>query len=321
MGFQPNTILRKTADFFRPLPEESPCLGIALGRDGLSAVETLETKGKIRVSSPGTFSIPVPLFTGTPSPEAVPALVSVLTPLLNNGKGAYRTLQVSLPDPAARWEVFELERIPAAGSPTEEFLDWRFKADVPGAASLIFASQSLGEEKGKKLLLGVALDRAWFTVVRRALEEAGGRACVLDTAFRFRFNLFYETFRSRGPGALVSLERDYWALSAWDGQTRPRYLRAKWWKRPYSNPADLPLEETVQETERTIRSYVHSGPDRSVENLFVAAPPAWLDEALRAFRDRTGGLAEGLPLTDLFRWEQQADRELTPSAAATAVRR
>jgi hypothetical protein len=282
-------------------------------------MEARESSGKTQAHYSETFPLPFPFWTGPPAPEALPALASILAPFFQN-QSYYRTLQVSLPDAAARWEVFEMEKVPAAGEPLEKFLNWRFNPHSASAEPLVFTSQVLGGEKNKKLLLGVALPHAWLQLVRQAFEVAGGRMGVMDLASRFRFNWFHETFLPKGSGALVSLERDYWTLLIWDDQTRPRFQRSKWWGEPLPESRGLALDEVVLETERTIRSYVHSGPDRSVENLFLLAPETWRDRALQAFHPPTEGRVLGLSLEPLLEAGASSHPGLSPSLAATAVR-
>ncbi len=319
MGILQNPTLQKATDFFRPLPEETPCLGLALGRQEVGLMESLAMGGKTRVLSFEAHSLAEPLWSGKPRTESLAALVAVLAPFFKERKG-YRTLQVSLPDAAAHWEVFELEKIPAAGPSLDQFLRWRFSPHGLEKAPLVFARQGLGEEKGKKLLLGVALEKNWLEWLQRTLEEAGARVSFLDMASRFRFNLFHETFLSQGPGGLVSLEKDYWTLLVWDGQARPRFQRSKWWRTPVEGPEDLPLEELALEVERTVRSYVHAGPDRSVETLSLLAPEAWMGPALEAFQKPTEGRVAGLAWEDPFEWGGPVPALLSPTLSATAVR-
>ncbi len=320
MGILKNPTLQKAVDFFRPLPEETYSFGVCLGRREISVMETLELADKVQVRYLETFPLPVPFWVGSPPPEALSALVSVLTPLFQENEN-YRTLQVSLPDPVAHWEVFELEKIPVNGTPLEKFLNWRLKSDTLDKASLVLASQYLGEEKGKKLLLGVALDRAWLQLVSKAFEEAKARVSVLDLASRFRFNLLRDNLPPKVPGALVSLESDYWTLLIWDAQGRPRFQRSKWWRVQIREPKNLPLSEMVLETERTIRSYVHSGPDRSVESLLLVAPEEWKERAVQVFQKPTEGRITGLSFNKLFKVEGSFEPGISPSLLATAVRR
>ncbi|MGH7740219.1 MAG: hypothetical protein ACREL1_08755 [bacterium] len=306
---------RKIIDFFTPASHEKLCLGISLGRSGLEIVETNLEDGNYRVESVESRALAEPLWSGVPSYNAASELTAILKPYAR--KREYRVCQVSLPDPLASWEVFELEQVPARGAATDEFLNWRFNPDAASLPELCFASQRLGEEKGKKLLLGVGLDRAWTRWVGQALEGAGLQASVTDIAFRFRFNLF-QTALGSASGALVSLERDYWSLALWDESKRPRLLRAKWWKGPVESGDKPALDQILLEVERTIRSYVHSGTDRSVENLFLSAPQDWLTPALKKFKEHTGGLAVGVPLDPYFTFPEKF--EGSPSAAATAAR-
>lgn len=319
MGILQNPNLRKALDFFRPLPGETPCLGLTLGRDGLTALETVGADEKARVLSHQFFPLPAPLFTAPPSPEALTALSSVLAGLFREKEDHYYTLQVSLPDPAAQWEVFELEQVPAAGNATDEFLRWRFQSDAQEKTSRRFRSQKLGVESGRQLLLGVGLDTAWLEAIEGALERSGARVSLLDVAFHHRFNLLCKIYGPAGPGALLTLEKDYWSLAVWDGQVRPRLLRSKWWEHN-AGPSSPTLEALAWEAERTIRSYVYSTPGRSVERLFLMAPEPWMEKALEVLFDHTGGKAEALSFDGLFSPEGPAHPSLFPSTGATAVR-
>ncbi|GEM_PF-2455956 len=312
-----NPTFQKALDFFRPLPEETRCLGLSLGRQEASVVETVESGGKIRVLDSRSFSLPEPLWTGMPGEGNYRALVEGLKPLLQKPTG-YRTLQVSLPDPAASWEVFELEKIPAAGAAMDEFLNWRFKSSAGKAQRFAFTTQIMGREYGEKLLLATALDRAWLEFTQKALEEAGARPSFLDVASRYRFNLFHDPLTVHNSGALISLERDYWTLLVWDHHALPRFQRSKWWRNPIEGLKDLPLDEVVLEVERTIRSYVHSGADRLVTSLFLTAPEAWLGVAAQAFRKAAD--VEVLSLRAGLGFSTLPDPDLSPSLAATAVR-
>ncbi len=319
MGILKNPTVQKAVDYFLPLPEETSCVGVALGRQEVGVMESLATGGKTRILNFETHSLDTPLWSGKPRTESLATLVAVLAPFFQEQK-SYRTLQVSLPDAAARWEVFELEKIPAAGPSLDQFLRWRFGLNGSKEVPLVFARQYLGEEKAQKLLLGVALEKPWLEWLQRAFEQAGARVSILDMASRFRFNLFHDTFISQGPGALVSLEKDYWTLLIWDGEARPRFQRSKWWRAPVRDTGDLPLEELALEVERTVRSYVHAGPGRSVETLSLLAPGAWRGPALEAFQKPTEGRTAGLALGSLFEWGDPIPSLLSPTLAATAVR-
>ena len=267
-----------------------------------------------------------PLFEGEPSGETGSLLAQALAPLFEKAKKTYCTFQVALPDPLVKFEVFEMDKVPPRGKAMEEFLAWRFNQDLNKEETrppLAFASQLLGEEDGKSLVLAMGVEKNWLLALQQAFEKAGAPVSVMDMALGHRFNFFYDAFREKGgSGALVSIEPEYWNLALWDGRTRLRFARSKWWKGETGGPSGIPPAETVLEIERTIRSYVYSGKDRSVEKIFVLAPPQGLGPVLEALAKRTGGNCEGLsPDGGRFLIPPGGLGQVAPSALAAAVPR
>jgi hypothetical protein len=251
-------------------------------------------------------------------------LARALAALFEKTKGTYTTFQAALPDPLMKFEVFELEKVPDPGKAMDEFLAWRFNQDKEeNLAPLAFTHQILGTEGGKSLVLGIALEQKWLQAVQRAFERSGIPLSVIDMGLGHRFNFFHDSLREKGgSGALLSFEPEYWSLVLWDKEARPRFARSKWWKGEAGKLADIPLSATVLEAERTIRSYVYSGKDRSVEKIFVLAPEEWLDAILKALRERTEGNVEGLPLNDgILQMPAHGLPITAPSAIAAAVER
>jgi hypothetical protein len=328
MSAPQNPMLNKALRYFWPRSGESPCIGVALGRQALWTVQTspLPEKSGDRRQVDWSERIPLEssLFEGEPGEETVPQLARALTPIFEKTKGTYTTFQAALPDPLVKFEVFDLEKVPDQGKAMDEFLAWRFnqgKEESPVPSS--FTHQLLGVEGGKSLLLGMALEQKWLRAVEQAFEKAGLPLSVTDMALGHRFNFFHDSLREKGgSGALLSFEPEYWSLALWDKEARPRFARSKWWKGEVAKWGDIPLSATVLEAERTIRSYVYSGKDRSVEKISVLAPEEWLDEILKALRERTEGDVEGLPLDGgLLQMPAGGLQGAVPSAIAAAVGR
>ena len=136
--------------------DENACVGVALGRHSLAAVQTMGVPGKRRVEWSEKIGLKHPLFSGMPNSETEVQLVNIFSNLLNKTKNNYNVFQIALPDPAASWEVFELDQAPVSIKATQEFLNWRLSQTLGKAApSFLFASQLLGLENKKNLLLGL----------------------------------------------------------------------------------------------------------------------------------------------------------------------
>ncbi|HXL73750.1 MAG TPA: hypothetical protein VN963_09010 [bacterium] len=312
---------KKALDFFNPLPGDSPCWGLALGRKALWAVRRLEKEGSPWVEKCQRIPLDSPLFTGSPSPESVGALTKALNGLDHPKKGSYQTFQVALPDPLTRFEVFELEKVPAAGKPLREFLAWRFHQGREGEA-LVFTHQVFGQAEGKNLLLCLAVEEEWMKVLNESLSQSGLRVSFIDSALSYRFNFYHDLFaQNTGGGALVTLEPDYWSLGIWDETPRLRYGRSKWWNKEIKNPGDIPFKEILLEVERTLRSYVYSAKGRNVPTLFLLAPPPWREPLLKIFREGTGGNCSALNLSGLIPGLLAVPPVLSPTALAAAVKR
>src|ERR1035441_2396546 len=158
----PNTFLRKAFNHLKPPPGESPCMGIALGRRFLWALQasggSMRPDGLRPVEWARQVPLDFPLFEGEPSGETGSLLAQALAPLFEKAKKTYCTFQVALPDPLVKFEVFEMDKVPPRGKAMEEFLAWRFNQDLNKEETrppLAFASQLLGEEDGKSLVLAM----------------------------------------------------------------------------------------------------------------------------------------------------------------------
>jgi len=279
-------------DPFWPRPGDRPILGLAFARHSLDLLQSRWDQGTRSVEWSGSLPLEREFFIGTPPRDTAQYLAKSLAPFLEKNRGRYVALQVALPDPSVRAEVFELECVPKSEKVLREFLTWHFNPPVDGVKGEgpVLASQVLGEEGGKVLLLGSAFDASWLKALKEAFRLNGVQASVIDAAFRHRFNLNHDVFgMSQGGGGLAAFERDYWNLVIWDSSLRPRLIRSKWWPAVREAWTDPPFEDAILEMERTIRAYVYSGGERSVGKLFLSAPVEWMPRLLDAFNLKTGG--------------------------------
>jgi hypothetical protein len=293
---------------------------LALGRRSLEATQVRWDRGVCRVEWNESITLDRELFNGTPLEDIPAYLAERLKPWVEKIQGNYFSLQVALPDPAAKAEVFGLVQMPKGPEALKDYLSWRFKREEE--TPLAFTSYFQGEAEGSYLLLGECFEERWLTAIQKTFQLCGVQASVIDTACSYRFNFFHDVFaEKKAGGALVALEEDYWNLILWDEFIRPRLILSKWWPQGSRKLKDLPLEETVLEVERTIRSYVYSGKDRSVENLFLAAPKEWMPEILKEFNRRAEGNCIGLSRETRIKQNHAKEGGWSPSAWVAAVER
>lgn len=241
------------------------CLGLSLGRDSVRAVKLLTNADGVRVAWVAQERLPLRLFGDSPSSDTRAALAQAFTKLCVEAKTTYLPVQVALPDPAISALVFELDELPAEVQAREELVRWRFaKALHLDARTIACSTQSLGEDQGKALLLGLAIEQSWLGCVRDALRDAGVTPTIIDMAACHRFNRHYSVLTAKQQdGALINIDNDAWALSIWDRQGRLRFIRARWRER---SPM---LRDVADEVERALRAYARPGSGKSLGSIFI----------------------------------------------------
>lgn len=286
---------------------------MALGWEALWAARSSVHKGEVRFEWANQVALSSPLL----SEGAVESLALALKEVLEKSGNNYQALQLALPDPLVQFEVFEVDKVPFAGSPMTEFLEWRLTPTASKKEPLVFSSQPLGRDGDSELLLGMAVGKKWVDLIEAACQKAGIQAWALDTAFNYRFNFYQDQFEGKS-GAMILFEPDYWSLGIWDDQLRPRFIRSKWWENPVADLKEIPLNETLREMERTLRSYAYSGKPREVGKLFVAAPEPWLPHLKKNIQEWAGTPCVALQ-NPKGPWKK--DEPILPSAFAAAVLR
>ncbi len=287
----------------------TPCLGVGIGRQALSGALTRQVNGKNHLEWYREFPLSDEIFTTAPTAETKDALFAAVRSLMEGAGKSYVSIQVSLPDPAVRFEVFEIDKPLKNKKMTDEFLAWRFSQDASEKETpWVCSSQALGNEQNKFLLLGTALDGRWLACVEEAFRAAGAFPSVIDMGLHHRFNLFHEMFEELQTGSVViALEPDYWSLGLADGQARLRFARSKWLEKSgYSKDV---LESIATDAERTILSYVHSGDNRAFERVFLMASSALAGPMTEVLNKRIQGGCTPLSLDG--KW--QMDGGLDPA--------
>lgn len=242
------------------------CLGLSLGRDSVSAAKLMMNADGAHVEWVAEERLPVRLFNDSPLSETRTALAQAFTKLCIEVRTTYLPVQVALPDPAVSALVFELDELPAETQAREQLARWRFaKALHLDAQAIACTTQHLGEDRGKALLLALAIEQSWLSCVRDALRDAGVTPAVIDTAVCHRFNRFYSVLTAKQrDGALVSIDNEAWTLSIWDSAGRLRFIRARWRER---SPA---LRDIAEDVERALRAYARPGSGKSLGSIFIS---------------------------------------------------
>ncbi|MCK7479006.1 MAG: hypothetical protein M0C28_17795 [Candidatus Moduliflexus flocculans] len=259
--------------------EPAASVGLVIGRRRVGLVRVRRSARGVEIETLAEAELAVPLFTGKPAPEAIAALTDTLAALAGSLAREYLPVHVSLPDAAVRVAVFELEALPRTRAEQQELARWRLQQEA-GAGTVACASQALGADGERQLLLGLAVDDAWRSAITAALAHAGITAWSLSADCCRQFNRFHDRLAA-DSGALVSVSEDCWALLLWDSAGRVRYARACW-RAAGDDHADL-----AAEIERSIAAYAHGAAGRSVAHVYViadaadAALPAALDARLR----------------------------------------
>lgn len=269
-------------------------IGISLGRNGLCAAR-LGAAGNIDWARRANF--PITLFNGAPTPEARKALTDAFAQLRKELGNSYAPIQISLPDPLVTVAVFELEALPKTNKARLALARWRFAKELHLAEGGIeCVCQDLGEENGKRLLLGLAVDKAWLQCLQEACAQARLIAGVIDMEACHRFNYFYPALTAeRKDGALICIEPEHWTLGMWDAQGRLRFVRSRWRERgdAFGTPAEIGA--IVAEIERSIRAYVRPGSARSIGRVYITGAAEDGRQLSLRLNERMSGQCTWLP--------------------------
>lgn len=263
------------------------------------------------------------LFAGTPTPEVESALAAAFSKVTANAAGKFIPCHVAVPDPAVCFTVFELDELPKSEKTRLDLIRWRFDKEHSGDnQALDCYCQELGQENGKQLLLGQAVDSAWLQCIKRSLRRAGLTPWSINMGACYRFNQFHDRFAKENHGAaMVALDADAWSVFIWDAGARPRLVRANW--RAGVGDATQSFEAIALEAERSILSYVRSGKGGAVARVYAVSQARELDGLADALNHR---LREGcVPLlpegADPEESRQRENHALASLALAAALAR
>ncbi|HKQ31276.1 MAG TPA: hypothetical protein VJS66_08330 [Burkholderiales bacterium] len=302
-------MLRSWIDRVRAALAPKNRIGLAIGRDYIGVAQLTAMDEGWQVQHLAHTKLGERLFSRTPTPQTATSLANAIAPLVGDLKQQYVPVHVSLPDAAMRVTTFELDQLPASFAEQTAFTAFRFSSDDD--ARHVCASQVLGRDGDKHLLLGAALDEAWHRCIAEALQQAGVVAWSLGASSLRLFNRYYDALAPTS-GALVLAASDSWALLLWDTQRRVRYARARW-RTSSKDHADI-----ATDIERSILAYVHGHPDNAITHIYVSAgaETAVLGAALDArLREPCTQLSNDAGLRFANPVEQQTSAPLSLAAA------
>lgn len=254
-------------------PAPRACIGIELAGDRLIAIHT-ELLGEVwNVTHMAEVQLPFVPFRGVPRAEEISALAQALDHLAGSRHQAQLPIQFALPDPAAMFQVLELDALPGTVQERNALARFRLEKEWSAAANMECATQPLGDDQGRALLLVMAVDRAWLDCLRSACRVAGLVPSVMDMTLCHIFNRLHERLSVEASGgALLVVEPHAWTLMLWDRATRPRFVRTRWREVAISQVPDH--EAIAIEVERLVRAYVLAAPERNVSGLYLCAADA-----------------------------------------------
>lgn len=229
--------------------------GIVIGRNQVSTAVLKLQGGSWMAGGVYHQDLPALLFTGQPTPGTASQLAAALQAASAEFGSAHAAVHVALPDSVIRSTVFELDDLPKTSAMRETLLRWRFAKEWQRSeGSLDCRGEDLGDDNGKRLFFGQAVDRQWMDCVRRALSQAGIAAWSVNAAASYRFNHFHGAIAG-DAGAMLSLDPDCWNLMLWDDKGRIRRVLTR--LREDVGPNELQL--IAAEAERAVLAYVQGG--------------------------------------------------------------
>ena len=259
-------------------------LGIAFGRETLSAIISHRSDKGLALRKTREYSLATPLFSGKPTATARSAITEALIKLGKELEDRYSIIQVALPDPAVVTQVFTLESLPNDSAAQRELAKWRFSREQHLQQEQIECScQDLGAADGQRLLLAQAVDQSWLATLKQAFAAAGLLPAVIDSASGHRFNYFHDQITQADKhGAMISIESDYWGLTIWDDQGRLRFHRGRWRD---ATSTGL-VQDIAGEAERSIRAWLHGGRDYQFGSLYLAGSDDACQQLATVLQDR-----------------------------------
>ena len=275
-----------------------PSIGIAIGRREICAVHAVLGEKGAHIQAIHSVQLPDEMFAAAPTPMTESNLTSALLKVAAEAKKKFIPCHVALPDPAVRFAIFELDELPTSDKARLELVRWRFaKEHATSDQTLTCTYQDLRQEGNKQLLLGQAMDTAWLQCVKQALQRADIMAWSMNLGAGYRFNQFHDRFvKEKHGAAMVILDPDSWAVFLWDAAARPRLARARW-----RNGADKGAEAydmIALEAERSILSYVRSGKNGSIAQVYAVGDARELNELAAALDRRLRDKC--IPLTAVY---------------------
>lgn len=250
-------------------PAARRVMGIELAGDRLVAIHA-ELVGEVwGITGVEEKRLAFAPFRGVPRAEDELALSQALASLADAQRQA-QPIQFALPDPAALFQIWELESLPGTVQERNALARFRLEKEWPSASKMECVTQPLGVDRERALMLVIAVDRAWIECLRGACRTAGIVPTVMDMTVCHVFNQLHDKLHGQtSDGALLMMEPHAWTLLLWDQQARPRFVRTRWRETIAGRASDH--DAIAVEVERLVRAYVLAAPGRIVSSLYVSA--------------------------------------------------
>jgi hypothetical protein len=238
--------------------------GIHIGRRHVHGALLSRQRSRWKVETLARVALAQPLFEGVSDQVAEAGLVAALQQVSAGFKQGFMPIRIALPDTVIRSSVFELDDLPRSPKLQQELLRWRFSKTLQrDEDTFVCTGQPLGAAGDKQLLFAQALEKDWYAMTQRALQQAGIQPWSLNAQSAYQHNVYRDACE-HGSGALISVDMETWGFQLWDSARRLRYVRSRW------REGALDFEWISSEIERVIRSQASAAQGFQVERLHIA---------------------------------------------------
>jgi hypothetical protein len=256
-----------------------------------------------------------------PSGHSIHALNQAVHRLANTLPQLYWPLQISVPDPAAIFQIMEFDVLPGSMNERDDIARFRMEKEWPAVAQMECTTQVAYEGKKSALLLAMAIQNSWLRCLRDACRLANWVPGVIDIAVNHVFNLYHDRFsETSSDGALILIEAYTWTILLWDKDHIPRFVRSRW--REAGNDTNAEFEIIAKDVERLVRAYVLSEPGRIIEKIYLCAAGLDSTHFAQFLNARMRVSCIRLDMSEAFTAiTENLPLDISPSALAAAVAR
>jgi len=267
----------------------SPCLGVSIGRQLLTASRVHTKRGKNSVQWEDVRELDIPMFEGVANKKAEDCLYDGLSSFADINRSKRFRTQVALAGPAVSIQTFSFQSFKKSSISKEKLLRLRF-ADEMGidADSISCTYQHYGLKNDQEFILGVAIDTGWLNCIKSAFQRTGLVASSIEFDAAYAFNQVVT--KSKLPtsgGFLVYAGPESWTIMIWDELGVVHFVRSLWQPNPISKESSKHLFNTVEEIERIVKSYTMRKNIHEISQVFIAGSRFSVDAIAEILNQRT----------------------------------